>query len=90
MECFYQNGGGYQGEKNIWNAVLKYEIEIRMTQYPIPLAMEKIVDVAKSYGVPVTFDPPELKKEGRLWVFSEIGALGYSCLLYTSIYMQHL
>ena len=57
--------------------MLKYEIEIRMTQYPIPLAMEKIVDVAKSYGVPVTFDPPELKKEGRLWVFSEIGALGY-------------
>lgn len=81
--CLFTDGvllpkwGGYQGEKNIWNAVLKYEIEIRMTQYPIPLAMEKIVDVAKSYGVPVTFDPPEPKKGGRLWVFSEIGALGY-------------
>ena len=57
--------------------MLKYEIEIRMTQYPIPLTMEKIVNVAKEYGVPVTFDPPEFKKGARLWIFSEIGALGY-------------
>lgn len=81
--CLFTDGvllpkwGNYQDERNIWKAVLKYEIEIRMTQYPISLVTEKIVTAAESFGVPVTFDPPEFKKGARLWIFSEIGALGY-------------
>lgn len=64
-------------EKNIWEAIKKYEIEIRLTQYPIQLNIDEIVSIAKEHGVDVTFDPPEFKKGCRLWIFSEIGALKY-------------
>lgn len=81
--CLFTDGlllpkwGSYEDERNIWEAVKKYEIEIRMTQYPIPIKMDAIVDGAKAHGVPVTFDPPKFEKGARLWVFSEIGALQY-------------
>jgi hypothetical protein len=81
--CLFTDGlllikwGEYTDERNIWKAVMDYEIEIRMTQYPIPLQLERITNQAKKYGVPITFDPPKFEKGGRLWVFSEIGALGY-------------
>lgn len=64
-------------EKNIWEAIKKYEIEIRLTHYPIPLNIDEIADTARMHGVPVTFEPPEFKKGCRLWIFSEIGALKY-------------
>lgn len=66
-----------QQETNIWEAIKKYDIEVRLTQYPIALNMDEIVNSAKEHGVPVTFDPPEFKKGCRLWIFSEIGALKY-------------
>lgn len=64
-------------ETNIWEAIKKYDIEVRLTRYPIPLNIDEIVESAKAHGVPVTFDPPEFKKGCRLWIFSEIGALKY-------------
>ena len=64
-------------ETNIWEAIKKYDIEVRLTRYPIPLNIDEIVEAAKAHGVPVTFDPPEFKKGCRLWIFSEIGALKY-------------
>ena len=81
--CLFTDGllltkwGSQKDDKNIWKAIMEYEIEIRMTQYPIPLKLDEIVAQAKEYGVPVTFEPPEFKKGGRLWIFSEIGALNY-------------
>ena len=66
-----------EGDENIWEAVKKYEIEVRLTQYPIEMDIDKIVKNAEIHGVPVTFEPPELKKGTRLWIFSEIGALQY-------------
>ena len=64
--------------KNFWEAVKKYEIEVRMTQYPIPIKMEAIVDVAKEHGIDVIFEPlPCLTRGARLWIFSEIGAGDY-------------
>lgn len=64
-------------EKNIWEAMKKYEIEMRLTQYPIPLNMEEIAETAKAHGIYVTYDFPGFKKGCRLWIFSEIGALKY-------------
>ena len=64
-------------QNNIWKVIKECEIEIRMTQYPIPLKLEDIVNAAKEYNIPVTFDPPMPGKEARLWIFSEIGALNY-------------
>ena len=64
-------------EKNIWEAVKKFDIEVRMTQYPINTRTDEIVRRAKAHGVPVTFAPPEFKKGCRLWIFSEIGDLKY-------------
>ena len=64
-------------ETNIWEAIKKYDIEVRLTHYPIPLDIDEIADTARSHGVPVTYDPPEFKKGCRLWIFSEIGALKY-------------
>lgn len=64
-------------EKNIWEAMKKYEVEMRLTQYPIPLNIEEIAETAEAHGVDVTYDPPEFKKGCRLWIFSEIGALKY-------------
>lgn len=66
-----------EGYENIWEAVQKYEIEVRLTQYPIPMDMDKIIKAAEFHGIPITFDPPEFKKETRLWIFSEIGDLKY-------------
>lgn len=64
-------------DSNIWKAIKKYDVEVRLTQYPIPLDINEIVNAAKLHDVSVTFDPPEFKKGCRLWVFSEIGALKY-------------
>lgn len=81
--CLFTDGvllpkwGEYNDDKNIWKAVMEYDVEIRMTQYPIPLQLDRIINKAKEYDVPVTFDPPPFGKGGRLWIFSEIGALDY-------------
>lgn len=82
--CIFTDGlllpkwGEYTDErKNLWVAVKKYEIEIRMTQYPIPLQLDRITKTAQEYGVPVTYDPPAFEKGARLWIFSEIGLLSY-------------
>ena len=80
--CLFTDGlllpkWGEQEKNNIWKAVRDFQIEIRMTQYPIPLDLTKITKQAEKYGIPVTFDPPPFEKGGRLWIFSEIGALSY-------------
>ena len=66
---------GQREEDNIWEAVKEYEIEIRMTKYPIPLQTERIVAQAQAHGVPVFYDPPKGGKGARLFIFSEIGSL---------------
>jgi hypothetical protein len=78
--CLFTDGlllpkwGKNEPDKNIWNAVKKYEIEIRMTQYPISYKMDEILADAEKYEIPVTYDPPKCcKKAARLWIFSEIG-----------------
>ena len=68
---------GERNDDNFWDAVRRYEIEVRMTRYPIPLDIERITQQAERHGVPVTFDPPVCKGGARLWIFSEIGALDY-------------
>ena len=81
--CIFTDGlllpkwGDYPDDRNIWSAIKKYEIEIRMTQYPIPIQIDKIVQKAQEYEIPVTFTPPIGGKGARLWIFSEIGALNY-------------
>lgn len=81
--CLFTDGlllpkwGKNTGDKNIWKAVAKYEIEVRMTQYPISFNLEQIISQATEHGIPVTFDPPQFKKGARLWIFSEIGSLSY-------------
>lgn len=62
------------GEKGFWDVVKDCEIEIRMTQYPISLNLDAIIDSARKHDVSVTFDPPQFEKGARLWIFSEIGA----------------
>lgn len=64
-------------DRNIWEAVRKYEAEVRLTRYPIPLDIDRITSAARRHDVEVTFDPPEFKKGSRLWIFTEIGALKY-------------
>ena len=64
-------------DNNIWEAIKKYEVEVRLTHYPIPLDIDGIVDSAKSHGIPVIFDPHEYKKGTRLYIISEIGDLKY-------------
>lgn len=66
-----------EGEANIWEAIKKYEIEVRMTRYPISFSIDPILKAAEQHNIPVTYDPPEFKKGTRLWIFSEIGALKY-------------
>ena len=68
---------GERAEDNFWEAVKKYDVEVRMTQYPIPIDLDRIIKVAESYGIPVTCNPPTSKGGARLWIFSEIGALEY-------------
>lgn len=68
---------GGKDKDNVWEAIREYEIEVRLTRYPIPLDEERIVKQAESHGIPVTYDPPEFRKGARLWIFSEIGALKY-------------
>jgi len=66
------------GKKGFWEVVKRCDIEVRMTQYPIPFNLDKIVNDAKEADVEVTFEPPAcLSKGSRLWVFSEIGSLTY-------------
>ena len=64
-------------KKNIWEAIKKYEMEIRLTKYPIELDLESIIKAAGEHGVRVTFDAPQYIKETRLWVLTEIGASEY-------------
>lgn len=66
-----------RGKEGFWDVVKDCEIEIRMTQYPIPLNLDAIIDSARKHDIPVTFDPPMPGKGARLWIFSEIGALEY-------------
>ena len=81
--CIFTDGlllpkwGDYPDDRNIWSAIKKYEIEIRMTQYPIPIQIDKIVQKAQEYEIPVTFTLPIGGKGARLWIFSEIGAPNY-------------
>lgn len=81
--CLFTDGllllqwGQKVGEQNIWEAIKKYEIEIRMTCYPIPFKMENLLEQIKEHGIEYTFDPPVFKKGARVWFFSEIGALDY-------------
>lgn len=66
-----------KSENNIWEVIRECEVEVRMTQYPISLNLQTIIEDASKYDVPVTFDPPTVGKGARLWIFSEIGALDY-------------
>lgn len=69
---------GQKEKDNIWEAVREYEIEVRLTKYPIPLQTDQIVEQAQIHGVPVIFfDQPKYRKEARLWILSEIGAGKY-------------
>ena len=65
------------GKNGFWEVIKECEIEIRMTQYPIPLKLDKIIDDATKHGVPVIFDSPNCEKGARLWIFSEIGDQNY-------------
>ena len=69
---------GERKENNFWNVVREYEIEVRMTRYPIPMDENRIIEQAQKHGVPVTLTPPPFEKGARLWIFSEIGALSYT------------
>lgn len=60
-----------------WDAIKKYEIEVRWTHYPIQLNFEAVRKEAESHGVEWWDNPPPFKKGARCWLFSEIGALGY-------------
>lgn len=80
--CLFTDGlllpkWGKDDNNNIWKIVKEYEIEVRMTQYPISLNLDRIIEDATRFDVPVTFDPPTVGKGARLWIFSEIGALNY-------------
>ena len=66
--------GEYEDDRNIWKAVVKYDIQVNMTHYAIPLKLEQIINKAKAYGIPVTFEPPSCKG-AKLWILSEIGDL---------------
>ena len=76
----YTNGlllpkwGAYEDDRNIWKAVVKYDVSVNLTQYPIPLQLDKIIDKAKEYGVPVTFEK-STRKGARLWLLYEVGDL---------------
>lgn len=60
---------GKDDNNNIWKIVKEYEIEVRMTQYPISLNLDRIIEDATRFDVPVTFDPPTVGKGARLWIF---------------------
>ena len=81
--CLFTDGilllkwGMKEGDQNIWEAVKKYEIEIRMTCYPIKFDMERLIQQIEAHGVAYHMDPPPFKKGARVWFFSEIGALEY-------------
>lgn len=81
--CIFTDGlllskwGKNPPEKNIWQAVKDYEIEIRITDYPINLKIDEIKEQCKTYEISFTTEPPPFKKGSRVWYFSEIGALKY-------------
>ncbi|MFR1478153.1 MAG: hypothetical protein ACLSB9_21965 [Hydrogeniiclostridium mannosilyticum] len=56
---------GERNDDNFWDAVRRYEIEVRMTRYPIPLDIEQITQQAERHGVLVIFDPPVCKGGAR-------------------------
>lgn len=64
-------------EYDLWTHVKENEIEIRMTEYPININIEKIKNQARDCGIPIFVDPPPFGKGARLWIFSEIGNLKY-------------
>lgn len=81
--CLFTDGlllsklGENEGEDNLWEAVKKYKIEVRVTCYPIPLNMEKITEQLDVHGISYCTDPPDGTIAPRVWFFSEIGALEY-------------
>ena len=81
--CLFTDGllltkwGEKKGEENIWNVIKKYEIEIRITQYPINFKIDDVISQAEANGVPVYFDAPPYRKECRLWILTEIGSNEY-------------
>lgn len=62
---------------NLWEAIKQYEIEVRVTCYPIPLDVEKIKKQVLQYGIPIYTESPPYGKEARIWFLSEIGDQGY-------------
>lgn len=64
-------------EDNIWEAVKEYQIEVRITCYPIPVKFDEVKEQLRRYDIPCYTTPPEGGKGARVWFFTEIGALEY-------------
>ena len=62
----------------LWEAAKRYEVEIYMTKYPIPLPIDKITEQAEAHGIQVTLVPPENKKAARFWICSDLSDLSYA------------
>ena len=83
LVCMFTDGlllakwGRKKDKENLWKAVKDYEIEVRVTRYPISLDIEAVKEQLAGFGIPFTQDPPPFKKGTRVWYFSEIGALEY-------------
>lgn len=80
--CLFTDGlllakWGNKVENNIWEAVKEYQIEVRVTYYPIPIKFDEVKEQLKKYDIPCYMTPPEWGKGARVWFFSEIGALEY-------------
>lgn len=80
--CIFTDGllltkWGERDDKNIWEAIKKYEAEIRLTKYPINLNLKDIMRQADNHNITIYEEAPPYRKETRLWILTEIGASEY-------------
>ena len=64
----------YSYDKNIWLAIKKYDVQINLTRYPIPLKLDMITEQAKKHDIPIVFEQPSTRG-AKLWILLEYGNL---------------
>jgi len=64
---------GERTDNNLWEAVKKYEVEIRVTVYPIAVDFAPVKDMLCKCNIPFSTDPPPPVKGARVWFLTEVG-----------------
>jgi MoaA/NifB/PqqE/SkfB family radical SAM enzyme len=69
--------GLYEDDRNIWKAIKKYRIMVKVTQYPIEIQLDRTIEQAEKYDVPIFWDTPYEENVAGLWILVEEGDRNY-------------